>query len=289
MQAKQYLKQREKKISLALNSVITKTIWPQSLKKAAVYSLQNGKRIRPLFLLATLHAYGMDNNKALPIACSLEILHTYSLIHDDLPAMDDDDMRRGKPSLHKAFPEWLAILTGDAFVTYAFELIIKSTYTASQKVHLIRILTSYAGGDGLIMGQVIDLAAQNKKPPWKTIEKMHIGKTASLFMAAMEMAAIIARQKRHYSLLREIGKNVGLAYQIIDDILDVTSTEKVLGKPIGSDTKKNKPTTVSALGMKKARQMAIALTKKSLDLISSLKKDTTILTYLVHLLLKRKY
>lgn len=229
---------------------------------SARYSLlSSAKRLRPLLTLATAESFGADVKMALHPACALELIHTYSLIHDDLPCMDDDDLRRGKPSLHKVVGEGQAVLTGDYLLTYAFEVLAKSPLlSAEQKIELIKILSERAGGDGMVGGQVVDLLSEGQSPEWNTIEFIHHHKTAALISASIEFGAVIAQvsdeDKKH---LQSIGYKAGLAFQIIDDILDVTANEFELGKPIGSDLDLKKATAVSVLGLEKAQTIANTL------------------------------
>jgi len=290
MQNYKFHKKYQEQITKALLELIDDTSFPKELKEAARYSLETGKRLRPLLLLATLEMFGKDPTDGILPGCSLEMIHTYSLIHDDLPSMDDDDMRRGRPSLHKAFPEWLAVLTGDALLTFAFEILTKTDFTPSIQVELIQLLSHYSGAEGLILGQVIDLSSQNKKISYDILQKMHLGKTASLFIASLEMAAVIAKSDQNEKdILKKIAEKVGVAFQVIDDILDETSTQDVLGKPIGSDKEKNKATILSIIGLEKSKELATSLTQEALELLSSLNGNTEPLKALIEKLLIRKY
>ncbi len=225
------------------------------LFEAARYSLlsPSAKRLRPLLLLATVDALGGSWEEALIPACSLELIHTYSLIHDDLPCMDDDDMRRGRPTLHKIYPEGQAILAGDFLLTYAFEVLAAAPFlSATQKVALISSLAKGAGGEGMIGGQVIDLllAQTNLPPSWEVLHAMHAKKTAALIASAIDCGAIIGNASAlHRETLQKLGKSLGLAFQIVDDILDVTGSEEEIGKPVGSDARNAKATAVSLLGL----------------------------------------
>lgn len=259
-----YLSLRCELIEKTLSQLISEHAeMPHSLLfQSARYSLLGpAKRLRPLLTLATAESFGADVKMALHPACALELIHTYSLIHDDLPCMDDDDLRRGKPSLHKVVGEGQAVLTGDYLLTYAFEVLAKSPLlTAEQKIELITILSERAGGDGMVGGQVLDLLSEGQSPDWNTIEFIHHHKTAALISASIEFGAVIAQvsdeDKKH---LQSIGYKAGLAFQIVDDILDVTANELELGKPIGSDLDLNKATAVSVLGLEKAQTTANTL------------------------------
>lgn len=237
------------------------------LFQAARYSLfSSGKRLRPLLLLATASAYEVALETSIHPACALEMVHTYSLIHDDLPCMDDDDYRRGKPSLHKVFPEGHALLTGNYLLTYAFQLLCESpSLTDKQKLKLITILSKSSGSEGMIGGQVVDLATEGKKIDWETLEFMHHGKTAALIIAALEMGGIIGdAPKKDMLTLRAAGKYLGLAFQIQDDLDDSKEIKS-------SDLKKRKATALTFLGAEKSRSLAdqfFASAFKSLDSLS---------------------
>ena len=230
-----------------------------SLFDSARYSLLSpGKRLRPLLVLAAAESYGALESHALHPACALEMIHTYSLIHDDLPCMDNDDLRRGKPTLHKVYPEWHALLTGDYLLTYAFEVLVRAPHlNAEQKIALVRCLSSHAGAHGMIGGQMIDLLFEGKTVDWGILEQMHRGKTASLITAALEFGGIIANAPaKDMDLLRQSGMAIGVAFQLIDDVLDYTGREEELGKTIGSDRENAKSTAVSLLGIQKAQEKA---------------------------------
>lgn len=195
-----------------------------SLHEAARYSLlSSGKRLRPLLTLIAAEAFGVPFETAITPACALELIHTYSLIHDDLPCMDDDDFRRGKPSLHRAYSEGHAVLTGDYLLTFAFQILSESPdLTAEQKTNLVRFLSIRAGDRGMIGGQALDIASQEEEYiSWETLRKLHLGKTAALITVSLEFAGILAHlNAEEMTLLNTAGKNLGLAFQIIDDILD---------------------------------------------------------------------
>lgn len=240
---------------------------------SARYSLlSKGKRLRPLIVLAVAESYGIQRSLALQPACAIEMIHAYSLIHDDLPCMDDDDLRRGRPTLHKVYPEWHALLTGDYLLTYAFEILTQSPFlNTEQKVALVRSLSFHAGAHGMIGGQMIDLLFEGKAVDWDTLEQMHLGKTAGLFTASLEFGGILSQAPaKDIEALKNAGKALGLAFQLIDDVLDDTSTQEELGKPIGSDRENNKTTAVSILGIEKARMKASHLLKTAEESIDTL-------------------
>ncbi len=232
---------------------------PTSLKDAMTYSLNaGGKRIRPMLLLATLHSFGQSVERGYDVACAIEMIHTYSLIHDDLPAMDDDDMRRGKPTNHKVYGEAIAILAGDAMLTYSFELIAKSNIadlSADQKLLLIQELAQASGPEGMVGGQVADLEGENKTLSLDELVYIHHHKTGDLLTVSIVAGAIIAgANENDIANLRLFAKELGLLFQIKDDILDVEGDAETIGKPVGSDDGNNKSTYPSLLGMDGAKK-----------------------------------
>jgi geranylgeranyl diphosphate synthase type II len=257
---------------------------------AARYSLLSAaKRIRPLLLLATLRTFEAPLEAGIDPACALEMIHTYSLIHDDLPCMDNDDYRRGKPTLHKAFPESHAILTGDFLLTHAFGIICQAPHlTDGQKVALIQTISQYAGSHGMIGGQVIDLLSENSSIDWPTLEMMHYCKTACLIIASLECGAIIANASENdRKLLRSIGKKMGIAFQIIDDLLDVTGQFSQMGKLTGSDAHKHKATSVSVLGIPTSQHMAQELYQEAERELCFLTRPAPLLASLFQMLIHR--
>ena len=242
-----------------------------TLFQAARYSLlAPGKRLRPQMVLVSAKAFGADIEAALDPACAIEMVHTYSLIHDDLPCMDDDDLRRGLPSLHKVFGEGMALLAGDYLLTYAFEVLARARFlSAEEKIELIQTLSGAAGAKGMIGGQAIDLASEGKRIDEAALKTMHIGKTAALLTACLEFGAILGKASLETrKLLREIGWDMGLAYQILDDILDETGTTQELGKKAGADAAKNKPNAVSLYGLQGARLQLQELTAACFEKLS---------------------
>lgn len=251
-------------IETHLERLIPEGEGPQSLLyQAARYSLLlPGKRLRPLLLLTVLEDYGLAPEVGLDAAAALEMIHTYSLIHDDLPCMDDDDLRRGKPSLHKVYGEAQAILAGDFLLTYAFEVLAKSSLPRQ----VMTIIAQAAGGGGMIGGQVIDLLSEEKTLDWDTLLSMYLGKTAALFAAALECGALISGASYfEQTLLRNAGKYFGIAFQIHDDILDVTADETLFGKPLFSDAKNKKSNALSLFGLEKAKDLKAAFLEKALN------------------------
>jgi farnesyl diphosphate synthase len=230
----------------------------ETLPIAMRYALLNGgKRIRPLLLLATGEMLGRKSELLLDAACSLELAHSYSLVHDDLPAMDDDDLRRGKPSCHKQFDEATAILVGDALQTLAFETLTHADVFYGIRVDLIKILAQSIGANGMVDGQMLDMAYESSQPTMDMLDNMVDRKTGRLLTAAMRMAASLAgiSEPTVVNRLVHIGVLIGRSFQMQDDILDVTATTEVMGKTAGSDTAQQKSTYVSVLGLENTQRM----------------------------------
>ena len=240
--------------------------------EAMAYSLENGgKRIRPMLALEFCRVCGGDFMKAIPLAIGVEMIHTYSLIHDDLPCMDDDDMRRGKPSSHKVFGEANALLAGDSLLTLAFETVLSADgISAEAKVRAGLELAKAAGCSGMIAGQVMDLANEGRSASLDEVRATDRRKTGELIKVSAVLGCIAAgADEEKIKAAEEFCDNIGLAFQIVDDILDVTSDEETLGKPVGSDSENEKSTYVSLLGLEESSRYASSLTenaKKSLEI-----------------------
>lgn len=260
--------------------------------EAMRYSLEaGGKRIRPLLVLAFCRACGGDVQKALKPALAIEMIHTYSLIHDDLPAMDDDDYRRGRLSCHKAFDEATAILAGDALNVLPFELLsTDTTLPAETRVSLIAELANAAGAEGMIGGQVIDIANETRTDvDQNNLVNMYAHKTGALIRVACTMGCMVAgANDKMLTAATEYAQRLGLAFQIVDDILDVTGTPELLGKPIGSDAAHHKTTFVTLLGLEGAKAEASRLTEEALRLLEDI-PEHQFLTDLTEALLNRNY
>lgn len=256
------------------------------------YSIQNGgKRIRPMLTLEFCRVCGGDPKAALPFACAVEMIHTYSLIHDDLPCMDDDDLRRGKLSCHKQFGENYALLAGDGLLTLAFETLTKATDVApSDIVRAVRVLSDLAGVNGMIGGQVIDLLSEEKQVDYDTLHCIDKLKTGALIKSAALLGCIAAgvQDEAILTAAKTYAENIGLAFQVVDDILDVTSDTATLGKPVGSDEKNAKSTFVSLLGLEACKTLADKLTKDAVQALSALPNDTAFLEALANQLAVRK-
>lgn len=264
---------------------------PPSLLDAMLYSLNaGGKRIRPMLVMAVLDAYGKDPFHGLGAACAVEMIHTYSLIHDDLPCMDNDDMRRGKPTNHIVFGEGLATLAGDAMQPAAFHLIADNlNYTNEQKVALISELALASGAIGMVGGQVADIEAEGQQVPMRILEKIHEMKTGKLIEFSVVAGAILAGASQlDIAHLRSFAKHLGISFQIRDDILDVEGDQELIGKPVGSDQKNQKSTYPSLLSMDGAKEMLSEQVVKAKDALLNVKCKPDMLIEMIEMIANRK-
>ena len=260
--------------------------------EAMEYSLMaGGKRLRPVLMLEFCRMCGGDQEKYYDIACTIEMIHTFSLIHDDLPCMDDDDYRRGKPSCHKAFPENIALLAGDALNTLAFEVIsenaLNGVISPQTAVMLTSVLSKAVGTGGMIGGQVIDLLSEGREISIETLNILQEHKTGALIEAACVMGVVLSGRLEMIGQAAAYASALGRAFQIVDDILDVTSTFEELGKPIGSDSEQNKTTYVSLLGLDRSYVEAERLTQQALAILDEF-EDNGFLKELTEQLLSRR-
>lgn len=233
--------------------------YDETLEKAMEYSLMaGGKRLRPVLLMAAADAVGKDGAAFLTTGCAIEMIHTYSLIHDDLPAMDNDDYRRGKPTNHKVFGDGIAVLAGDALLTLAFEVMLRQEGAAPETlVTVVSEMSRAAGPYGMVGGQVLDLEGEGRRLNLAALRKIHMGKTGALFCAAIRSGAILAGAKEEeLAALTLYAERFGLAFQITDDILDVTGDEAAIGKPVGSDVRNEKATYVTLTSLEEAKKLA---------------------------------
>ncbi len=261
----QFMADSQQRVDLALRQTMQQSQPSDKLRQAMAYaSLDGGKRLRPVLVYGAALALEGDLDQADAAACAVELIHCYSLAHDDLPAMDDDDLRRGKPSLHKAFDEATAILVGDGLQSLAFELLStpRDSLPAAQQLAMVHCLSQAAGALGMVGGQSLDFEAVGRSADTSDLETLHRLKTGALISASVQLGALSARQPgaNHLAMLGEYAANVGLAFQVHDDILDQTADTATLGKPQGSDAANNKPTYVALLGLEGARQRARELT-----------------------------
>lgn len=288
------LKAWSKQVDDALDLYLPKAEeYPATIHEAMRYSVfAGGKRLRPVLVLAATQAVGGDVAKVMPVACALELIHTYSLVHDDLPAMDNDDFRRGRPTNHKVYGEAMAILVGDALLTHAFELIARSAedYPAD-KVNTVTLeIARAAGSRGLIGGQVVDMLSENKAITGEVMEYIHRHKTGALFRAAVRAGAILGgASEEELSCLTRYSEQMGLAFQIKDDLLDIEGDEAKIGKPVGSDLKNQKCTYPSLYGLEQARNMAQQAAEAACAELKIFGSRAEFLRSLVHFIISRDH
>lgn len=286
----QFAKLCRTRVDYALDHYLPLGEDPTQLRAAIRYSLFNGgKRVRPTLAYASALTINPDIDLALidPISCALECLHSYSLVHDDLPAMDDDDLRRGKPTCHIAFNEATAILAGDGLQTLAFDLLTQTDLPSQIQIQLVRQLAWGSGAEGMVLGQAIDLAAVDHQLTLAQLENMHRHKTGALIRASVAMGATAAgASDAQLAALDTYAAAIGLAFQVQDDILDVTADTVTLGKQQGADVARNKPTYVSLLGLETARAKAEELHRQAQDALACFGENALYLrqlaSYIVH-------
>jgi geranylgeranyl diphosphate synthase type II len=287
-----YMKSRQALVEKALRRRVPAGK-PAVLHRAMRYSLfAGGKRIRPLLLLAAAEACGARAEDVLDAACAFECIHTYSLIHDDLPALDDDDLRRGKPTSHKVFGEATAILAGDGLLTLAFELMAapRAGRPAADGLLAVRLLARAAGPWGMVGGQVMDLEGEGKELGRAGLAAVHAGKTGALLTAAVECGAVLAgASAARRRALAAYGRRVGLAFQIADDILNVVGEEKKLGKKTGSDQERQKSTYPSLYGLERSKELARQELKGGLDALKPFGAHAEALRALARFVVEREY
>ena len=288
-----YLVARRKEVDHALDRFLPKSSTkPATIHKAMRYSLfAGGKRLRPILCLAAAEACGGLTRKALPLACALECIHTYSLIHDDLPSMDNDDFRRGRPTCHKVFGDGIAVLAGDALLTIAFEIAAGvETSPRYDMCTILREIAVAAGSRKLIAGQVADLEGEGKPITRAQLRYIHENKTAALITASVRLGAMSANARpARLTAISHFGRALGLAFQVIDDILDVTQTSEKLGKSAGKDAAAQKATYPSVLGLDRSRAEAARLTRQAHASLYSLGESGERLHAIANYLLEREY
>lgn len=284
------LEQLRKKVDSALKRYLPEAgLFPKPIHQAMRYSvLAGGKRLRPILALMTGRMLGVPQGGIMPAACALELVHTYSLIHDDLPAMDNDDFRRGKPTCHKVFGEAMAILAGDALLTYAFQLIAQKTTDKKIVPALVLELAQAAGSIGMIGGQVLDINSPGKNS-LRLCGEIHNRKTAAMITASCRLGAIIARATpKQLARITAYGKNLGLAFQIVDDILDEVGEKERLGKTPGKDRQQNKLTYPALKGIKSAETEAVRLITAAKSALKPFGKKAKSLTDLADYIISRQ-
>ena len=294
MQFQDYLKLYQQRVAAALERWLPDSrIQPSKLHEAMRYAvLGEGKRIRPVLVYASGHTFGVDYRELDGPAAAVEIIHAYSLIHDDLPAMDNDDLRRGRPTCHRAFDEATAILAGDALQALAFHVLAHDPdmqIEAAKRIRMIDILAVASGSRGMAGGQSIDLDSVGKQLTIAELENMHIHKTGALIRACTELGALSYQgvDQKQLDNISRYGKCIGLAFQIQDDILDVEGETEVIGKPQGSDQERNKPTYPNLLGLKQAKEAARELHREALSCLEDFDEKADVLRWLANFIIER--
>ena len=293
MEFKNVLKEKIDYIETLLNEYMPKEEgYQQTIMKAMNYSLKaGGKRLRPILTLESCKIVGGREEDVIPFAMAIEMIHTYSLIHDDLPALDNDDLRRGKPTNHKVFGDGMATLAGDALLNYAFEIMLSSSIDkkdSNKYLKAINEIAKHAGIYGMIGGQVVDVESENKIIDKDKLDFIHLNKTAAMIIGCMRAGAIIGgASDEELEKITKYGENIGLSFQIVDDILDITGEEDKLGKPIGSDIANHKSTYPSLLGLEKSREIARQLIEEAKSSIDGLSSEIDFLNQLGDYIISR--
>jgi geranylgeranyl diphosphate synthase type II len=292
---KTYITDKNRLVDRYLEAVFQDELDHQRIVAAMKHSLMaGGKRLRPILCLAATAAVGGEEAAALPAAGALEMVHTYSLIHDDLPAMDNDDLRRGKPTCHIAFDEATAILAGDALLTLAFQLLssvnISTRTLAATWLDVIHSISTAAGYCGMIQGQMLDISSEGKHLPLEELKAMHILKTGALIEAALRCGAVIGgADRQQIASLEKFAKNIGLAFQVADDILNVEGDPKLMGKSTGTDELRKKSTYPSILGLNESKALAKKLIRNALQAIENFDKRSEPLRAIAAYVIERKH
>ncbi len=288
---KKDMKEKQEQVNIILDRYLPrKDEYPKDIHKALRYSVfAGGKRLRPYLTLSAYQMYREKLDKITPVAAAIEMIHAYTLIHDDLPDIDDDDMRRGKKSCHVVFGEGVALLAGDSLLINAFELITYADIPDALKVQFVRELGEVAGIKGLIAGQMEDIDAEGKKTDKKTLNYIHNNKTAKLINIALRFGALAGRApEKELKIIEDYGSKIGLVFQIVDDLLDVEGSQHSLGKSIGKDEAAGKATFPSQYGVEESRAMAEKLTQEAKQTIATLGDRSIRFRILADNLLERK-
>lgn len=293
MNCKQILEQKAKQIDKYLEQYLpSEKEYPSIIFEAMRYSVfAGGKRLRPVLLLSACETLGGDTEKAIPFACAIEMIHSYSLIHDDLPAMDNDDYRRGMLTNHKKFGEDIAILAGDGLLHHAFEIMSDACvkYCSEKTVKAMQAIAHGAGVFGMLSGQVADVISEGKQIDEKTMYFIHKNKTAAMLQGALKAGTLLAGgTEQQIKLMEQAGEKIGVAFQIADDILDVTSTFQELGKPVHSDEKNEKNTFVTMYGIEASQKMVQTLSEEAIAIFQTFGEKADFLIELTQYLMKRK-
>jgi len=285
---KYFIESNIPQIEETMFALVAKIDAPSDLKDSMLYSLKaGGKRIRPLFVLAVLELYQKNLQDGLIVGAVIEIIHTYSLIHDDLPSMDNDDFRRGKPTNHKVYGEALATLAGDALNTLAFGILARMDLTAEKRIELVQLLSVAAGAEGMVGGQVLDMEGEQRQLNLTELEQVHVNKTGALLRFSIEAGAVLADvSDQDRATLKEYAHHIGLAFQIQDDILDIEGTTEELGKTAGKDVASDKSTYPALLTLDGAKEKLAEHYQHAINALDQLPIDNSLLrdfaAYIVH-------
>ena len=268
--------------------------YQSTIMESMNYSLKSGgKRLRPILTLEACTIVGGNEEDAIPFAMAIEMIHTYSLIHDDLPSLDNDDLRRGKPTNHKVYGEAMAILAGDGLLNYAYEIMLSSSLNKDNPEKYLRAIgeiAKSAGIYGMIGGQVVDVESENTLIPKEKLDYIHLNKTAAIMVGCMRAGAIVGNaNEEQLEKVTKYAKNIGLSFQIVDDILDITGDESKLGKHVGSDIENNKSTYPSLIGLEKSKEVATQLINEARENIKTLNGDYNFLDGLANYIIDREY
>lgn len=294
MDIKKYLNEKKESVDSFFHAYFKDRYRPEILQEAMLYSLfAGGKRIRPVLALASYETCGGNPDEIVPYASTLELIHTYSLIHDDLPSMDNDDLRRGKPTSHKVYGEAIAILAGDALITEAFSILSDTSFcsiiTESNLLKALREIAIASGFRGMVAGQVQDILSENSKPDKDTLQFIHTNKTAALICASVKLGHILSGgNNNRLETITTYGNRVGLAFQIIDDILDIEGDSDEIGKPTGSDEKTNKMTYPRLYGIETSREIAKQLISEAVSSLSAFSSEADPLREIAYYILNRR-
>ena len=295
MNLKLYLKEKRALVDEALGGFLPESDEHSAdVVKAMRYSLfAGGKRLRPILCIAGAEAVGGDARSVLPVACALEMIHTYSLIHDDLPVMDNDDLRRGKPTNHKVFGEAMALLAGDGLLTKAFHLMThpdpENRVKPGASLKVIGLIATAAGYEGMVGGQVVDIQSEGKEGDSSVVEFIHTRKTGALIAASVCSGAILCgAEKDQLKSLTSYGEDIGLAFQVADDILNVEGSSREMGKSVGSDAQQGKITYPAIFGLEKSKEIQRALVDRAMESLKSFEERADSLRHIARYIIKRK-
>ena len=286
---KSFINENIQSIESELISLVEKIQAPDHLKESMLYSLKaGGKRVRPLYVLAVAKSFGVDLKNALTIGAAIEMIHTYSLIHDDLPCMDNDSLRRGKPTNHVVYGDALATLAGDALNTLAFGVIARTNVDPAIRIELVNLLSIAAGAEGMVGGQILDIEGEKRHLALEELEQVHVNKTGALLRFSIEAGAVLAgASAADRAALVNYGHHIGLAFQIQDDILDITASSEQLGKTAGKDLISEKSTYPSLLTLEGAKQKLDEHYEAAIQSLQNLSIDTELLSQFAQYIVKR--